>query len=378
MKLGAVIIVASLAANLGLGYMAWKRAQLHPAAADAAGTPEPAPAPAIAFPGPARAGDLKADELERRGFSPEVSRAIVRASIARQFAQRRAEIRYPDGVPFWKQGFPPDKDQQAALAAVDAEHTGLLQSVLGPGESLEAEEVRRAREWKYAGIPRERIKDVDAVEEEMRLRERSIFNLGSTISADERYRLSRQLTIDREARLAALLTPEQYEAYDLRNARHASRMISGVRELDLTEAEYLSLYRNNVALEETFRNVGAEPATRTLGMREARQLAYEHAQKLLDPERLHQYQKGTDPDYAEIARAVPEARTVEVWNLMRAATNETAIASAKGPLGPAEFAAINARIEDSKAKLRSLLGPEAAEKYFQTRHGKMWLTPRAP
>jgi hypothetical protein len=236
----------------------------------------------------------------------------------------------------------------------------------------------------YGNLPREKAealyrigRDYDALENELR-NEIGPFELPED---QEKLRL---LETERERDIAALLTPEERAAWDLRNSETASQLRYRMTQLDASEDEYRRIYALQKAFDAEFAPDKASPGPEGAAddfwhRREAAEAELEaQIRALVGEERYAAAALENDSDYTTARTAAerlglpPDAATRIVALREPAAAESSRIASDPS-LSPEQKNAALARIAaDIRAQVVRTLGPAAAEAYFK-RGAMNWL-----
>lgn len=379
MKLATLILAGSVALNVAL-------AAIFLGASSAPSVP-PAPAPrssapattAPAAPGPEtwtalQSGDFAAqrDRLRDEGFPPALVRSILTARIREGFAARRKALDNASAdVPFWKTTNP-SPAAQAELRALNKEEAKALRDLLGPDpDSGYSATLRR----QVPGLPDDKVDQLALIRSRFEEQRQDLYgNIRSgPPTPDDREKI-RALEKTQRADIAAVLTPAEFEDYQLRAGDVANNLRFNLSAFNANEAEFRALYR----LQQDFNDAHGDYP---MGQSSAEQRAWSEAQmKLtndikaaLGPERAADYERATDYNYQQstklIARlGLPPETANQVYAVQKdiqARSNSTTPAE-RGPL-----------VAEAQTKLTTLLGASGYEAYKQ--YGGSWiqyLTPR--
>ncbi len=241
------------------------------------------------------------ERLRAANFDDDTIRDLLWRRIKDRYVDREVALIEAQPRPeYWSQRYTITMrgplEQRAALRQLRLEQNAQLDALLGP--AAESAEDRRARERRFGPLPREtaeKLKDLFADYRDLAAEARAEMN-GFSLPSDRE-----DLALIEEARmadLAALLTPEQLEAYLVRSGPVGSRLRQTLTEFAPTETEFLSLYALQNAFEQQWGTSGP-------GMsREQRQAVIAARQELdaqiaatLGPERYADYQVLTHPQY---------------------------------------------------------------------------------
>lgn len=267
MKNRLPLLILSLLGNCAAAYTLWLRpaptvrtrsdapANQAGAVAETRSSPTvataPAPAPRVAATGPATAlwptladADPTAlrDRLLAAGWPRELVSAIVAARIDADFAARRtaAGLSGPN-ADFWISAFDRDPERQKASAKLWIEERQLLTSLLGSDYDYTPRRIAEAR-LRYGPLPVAKLAQIDALQSDyMEIR---VDANGMGMPALEDQKATNEL-LDREMAtdLAALLTPAEYEDYQLRASNIAQSLRGSLLGTDVTAEEFRALWQ---------------------------------------------------------------------------------------------------------------------------------------
>lgn len=353
MKVFLPLLLASLAVNAVLGALAVRQKSAAITAAPAApATPTTTSTPAFATrpppAAPATAGStreplwagLQVDafddaiaRLRAAGCPPREIAAVIRAMIQAWTMERRQALGFAnENLPYWK-GFtffansrPNDEMTKVWLEAQRIERTYLLTPELfGTDEA----QLRSYRE-RYGALDPEKLRRLAVLESEFNeksmqtmLASRSAQAGSERINADPAQQA--KLQEEREAALQAILSPEEYAAYEVRNGSVANSLRYRLEHFRPTEQEYLALY----AIEKKRRDDTNGTATLTPQQRKEANDAYQAEIKaVLGPDRYADYEAvskaGSDRLPALVTRLNLPLTTISAVNAVRDDTNTRA------------------------------------------------------
>jgi hypothetical protein len=318
--------------------------------------------------------------LRAAGFPPAEIRAIVAAEIGERFAARRKELTTAQTVtPYWKnQGFGSyDPKLTSALRALGREQSDLLKQLLGPDATSASDALRTSLLSRFGNIPPEKAEQLQSIVSdysEMRMQIYGTTN--GMILPEDRAKLA---LLDKEQRvdLAALLTPQELEEYDLRNSSTASLLRSKLATFNPTEDEFRALFKIQQAFDDQY------GSTMTMTMEQRRQYADAQKQLLpqfqavLAPDRFAAFQQAIDPAYQQINRLVarlelPPETSTQVVTLQKDIQQRAMAVQTARDISPddraAQLAALN---QEATAKLTQSLGARGFEAYKT--NGGSWL-----
>ncbi|RXK53621.1 hypothetical protein ESB00_18195 [Oleiharenicola lentus] len=350
MKALLPLLLVSLAANVALGTLLVR--QKSTATTTAPATPASAPTPAATThptpAAPATAGsaaptreplwaglpvdsfDEAITRLRAAGCPPREIAAVLRAMIQAWTMERRQALGFAnENLPYWKGSTffasprPNDEMTKVWLEAQRLERTYLLTPELfGTDEA----QLRNYRE-RFGALDLEKLRRLAVLESEFNeknmqrmLASRSSQAGASAYSPDPQQQ--EQAQKEREAAIQAILSPEEYAAYEVRNGSVANSLRFRLENFRPTEAEYLALY----AIEKRRRDATSGTTALTPQQRKEANDAYQAEIKAaLGSERYADYEAvsraGSDRLPALVHRLNLPLTTISAVNAVRDDTN---------------------------------------------------------
>lgn len=332
--------------------------------------------------------------LRKVGCPEETIRDLIIADLDKLFAPRVAALHSSTNEPkYWR------ADEKALVShiealqqlkkkrGVDFEKRQVVRELLGV--DLVSERLNAQGEEDFYGrrlgkaIPVEKVERVRQIieetnQQEMELRERSWLE-SDTLTAGDKEGL-RVLQAEKEQRLAALLSPEELEQYNLWFSPSAYKVRDSFYGMEATEQEFLSLYRLRQAFDERWANADAEnltPLQRQQWNAELKNMESQ-IQQALGPERYPLYVRAQDNDYRQLRTAAAEfglpaqaAEDVYLFKQTFAEQRQALMAeqSASPEAKQQMFKAMQAEAE--KAVIETI-GPKAYQFYLRNGAGQ-WL-----
>lgn len=397
-----LIFTVSLAANLALAaVVVQKRKASAPAAvgsqsqnapsanfSGAASSPSSSPtAAAEAFAVAAKTGDAVGvrDHLRALGLSEDVVRNVVRAIVGQRYTElQRSITAAQNSGAYWRSGPTPGnsfnfggmtREQRNQLRDASRAATKQLEEIMGP-DPLDPSGRR------FAFLPPDKAskaRDLDRDYSELRMQIMAETE-GFRVPADD----EKIAFLEKEQRndLAALLSPEELEAFDLRNSPTAGRLRSRLRDLDLSEGEYKALYAAQKTFDDKFASRGA-PGDRSSGgdqsqvRTQAQEQLNAEMKATLGEDRFNDYLRNQNNEYRTLEAAakrfnLPPTAVEQVFS----ARNQT-VASAQRisndpNLNPDQRRqALSTLAEQTRSQVRTTLGGEVADTYLK--NNMRWL-----
>jgi hypothetical protein len=330
--------------------------------------------------------DLKAlvANLRAAGFPPKVIRAIVAAMLDEQYAERRRKILGDQPAPpYWKAGSMLSmltSPQMSELRALAREEQDTLKQLLGP-DSATSELNRFIQQRMYGDLAPEKIDAVQRIQQDYN-------DLRSQIYADasggvmlpwDREKLA---LLDKEQRadLAAVLSPEELQQYDLRSSSTAQRLRTQLTYFNPTEQEFLAIYNLQSQFDQSHNSLtlGFQTSDQMRQRQADQQQLQEQIKAVLGDQRYVDYQQSTDYGFQAANRIVstlqlPQQNAVAAWNLQQSIQQQaSAIRADRGLPSDQRFQALAALGTQAEQQLTTLLTQQGADAYKQTPGGS-WL-----
>lgn len=318
-------------------------------------------------------GNLKTlvANLRAAGFPPAVVRAVTNQMISEQLGPAGTNL------PFWKQTSA-NPEYLAEQQQLNSRRLELFQDLLGPDARPSVTMDAATRERRFGQLSDDKVDKIEALN-------RDINDLRSKMyaerkSGDFQSVMSAQAAAEQEQRaeLAAILTPAELEQYEMRSSSAASRVMTNVKGIDITEAEYAALFRAQKAFESADpTRTGGALNQESMALRNAAQEEVnQQARAVLTDDRFYEYLKAADPSYARIAQFasnysnITPAMTYELSQIER--NYQTSMMTLARPLAGSNtmpsaerMAPLMAARKEYQEKLTTLLGAETATAYQQ-------------
>lgn len=328
-------------------------------------------------------------KLQAAGFPPAVVRAIVSAQVGESFAARRKALTASQGNrPFWVNDQPNDPKIQAALRELSKEQTKLMKELLGASandydDPSYAAMMRR----QFGDLPKDKIEMINRVRQDYSELTNDIYTAAGmggggpiTMTNEERAKIALLQKEQRED-IKQLLSPQEFEDYELRTNNTANSMRYNLSAFEPSEQEFRTIFALQRAFDEKFNTqslVGAQgtPAAQELMRQrtEAQKQLTAEIKAQLSPERAAEYERAIDYNYQQISRVVqrldlPKETAAQVWAVQKEIEQRSV---ALRSLPPADrndqLAALAA---EANARLISSLGQRGLDVYKQ--YGGYWL-----
>jgi hypothetical protein len=252
---------------------------------------------------------LYIENLRNFGCPDETIRDIIITDVAKLYARRRAELRAQ--APPQKFWHPVDALQadssglQAQLRALDQEQRDLIRELLGVDLRAEMTKYWNEEDYQNFGdeyLPADKKNEVQALQQKYDELEQDIYTRTRGLLLDEDQAALRTLRREREAELAALLTPEELEEYQLRHSETADNMRAQLVGFNVTEEEFRKIFRLQKSFDADFNQLfdptdDSAMEIKARAQEEAQAALNEELKKTLGPERYAEYVRAQDNDY---------------------------------------------------------------------------------
>ena len=326
-------------------------------------------------------GDLKtlAERLRSAGFPPAVVRAVVAALVDEKYAaQRKALLAKQDETPFWQRnGFGYDSKLMSALRDLSKQERDEMKSLLGPDGLADSNDERQAwQRRQYGDLPADKLEQMQAILSDYGDLRSDIYSKANGVMLPEDREKIALLEKEQRADLAAVLSPEELENYELRSSNTANTIRSQLSIFKPSEVEFRALFQATRAAEAQYGSlasgmVGSEQAGKI------RDTVLASLQTQLSPERYAELQQATDPKYQMTNRLVarlelPASSAVEAVAIQTDVQQRAQAIRRDTTLSPEQRTAQLAVLsQEATSKLSATLTPRGLEAYKQ--YGGFWL-----
>lgn len=357
-------------------------------------TPAPSPAAPAAAPAPApaardiwaglQAGDLAAqrDILQAEGFPPAAIRALLAAQLRERFAARRKAIEAAQPEqPYWRNPVP-DPQAQARLRELMTEEQKALRELLGP-DPITSHAARLRRE--FPRLAAEKIDLIAGIRE--RYDEQRLEVYGPTrgsLTPSEREKVN-QLEKAMRQEIAAVLSPDEFEDYELRTSNTSNQLRFSLGEFNATEAEFRALFRLQSAFDDQYRYVGGGQTVEQQRERsDAHRRLQEDIAATLGVARYADYQRATDYNFRQATALVsrlnlPPETALGLYAVQKdVEERRSSLYRSASPTQPVSREQLAALAADATARITTVLGGNQTATELYKQYGGSWLTNLVP
>lgn len=323
--------------------------------------------------------------LRAAGFPATMVRAIVEGEIERRFGPRLRELqRSVTDTPYWRQGSNSPLMGSAKIYEevnqIYRERARLLRDLLGRDALAYAGmDPSVAQRMQFGNLSQAKIDLVQRINDDYAemTSQVSAAMQGVTLPEDR----EKMALLEREKRndLAAVLTPDELAAYEMRTSQVTMRLRSALTIMDATEAEFRTIYQAYEPVKDvlypTMISSGfimMTSASDTSDKRtEATKQVNDQLKAALGDARYQQYQRANDNEFQQLYR-LGQRDSLPYDTLVRAYDVRTAVSEASNRIAndtaltpDAKRAALKDLAQDARTKLLSTLGPGAGPVYVE-------------
>ncbi|HEY0946480.1 MAG TPA: hypothetical protein VGD81_14480 [Opitutaceae bacterium] len=332
---------------------------------------------------------LNADDLETyvgnlraAGFPERTVRALANLALSERNTERRKALEgATEPRPYWREQSSwtsHDPKTQAALRELWREQRETLKRLFGSEPFEDSSQVLAWRERQYGSLSREKIEEVNRLQEDYRELTSEIHRAArGMLLAEDREKLA-FLEKEKLADLQAILNPDELLELQLRTSPTANRLRNEFRDVDLTEPEFRALHALRTPFDEQFSDpAGSRRPDQAEARRKAEEELHERYRSILGEERYAEYQRARDGNYNQLRRLtqrldLPKETAVRVHELQKSTEQRVNEIRRDAKLTPEERnARLGALAADAKGTISTALGARGYEAYLE--FGGYWL-----
>lgn len=335
-----------------------------------------------------RADDLRTmvARLREAGFPATIIRGIVNAEVQAQFSARmRAISRVVEETPYWRPPLTRSSNNPKLFEErqqIYRDRAKLLRELLGPNIYEDTTiDPSAAQRRMYGDLPQSKIDMIQRINEDYAEMTAQVRAAAQGITLPEDREKMALLEREKRADLAALLTPEELENYEMRSSTTAMRLRSTMTYMNATEAEFRTIFRIQHEYESRLYPPSTGGLTMyTSEMAQQRQAATNEMnariRAALGEARGTDFIRASNYDFQQMAQLAqrenrPMSDVARAYDLRESATKESARIGGDAALSPEQKRlALRSLAQNTKAQLSAALGPTAAETYAKS---AMWL-----
>ena len=328
--------------------------------------------------------------LRAFGCPDDTVKDIILTDLARVYAKRRTEIRARRPVAkFWQTGdlskSPAMLEVNRQLRDLDKELEALVLELLGVNFRTEMAKYGSEEEGSALNLSflaPEKQSAVQALHDKYAALEAEIFDRAQDLVLDEDQAELQGLQRQMEAELAQVLTPEEFQDYQLRNSGTARDLRSQLTGFEPSEGEFRKIFQLQKTFDDQFGQAfdPTDEAAHAIKLRaelQAGEALNEELRQTLGPQRFAEYQRTQDGDYRSLVQvaerfSLPREVAGSVYDMKLAAERQKALVEGNATLSDEQRGRILATIaKATEQSVAATLGENVYKSY--QRSAGQWL-----
>lgn len=345
--------------------------------ADSAIPTEPAPAPPNFNWASVESEDFKQyiQNLRDLGVPDETIRELIRAEIAKLYRPKMLALRPPSNPEkYWERNYGPYNQQTAEQrrqqTALYKEQAELLKSLLGEAPLTSEHPLTRI----FTNVPPDVLKQITELQGKMNEKQQALMEKTGGYMDGSSMADRRKIESEFLDEVAKLTSPEQVEAYKLRNSELSRSLRDELRAFSPTEEEFKAIFKAKEEAE------AARPVSSVTGaqVREAQAKVEATLAESLGLDRAKEYQLLQDYSFRQLAESgVAKESLLRIAEMKTAAETSARSIQRDAALSPEQrTAALQAIRAETEKELATLLGERRAKAYPGS--GGYWIRNLAP
>lgn len=316
--------------------------------------------------------------LRAAGFPPAVVRAIVSARVDRRFNERMKALASTMEVAYWK---PPvtnsfnnpkffEERQQ-----IYRDRSRMLRELLGD-EALAAAglDPTTAQRQQFGDLSKAKIEQVQRINDDYAEMISQVRAATQGIMLPEDRAKLALLEREKRADLAAILTPQELEDYEMRSSQITMRLRPALSLIDATEAEFRTIYRAQLPFADLLFPTDRGMFTQEIRQRreEAQKQVADQLKAALGQSRYAEFARAQHYEFQQLSRLtqrenIPIAAAVRAFDLRTSTSEESQrIANDRSLSNDQKLAAMQTLAQNTRTQLLSTLGPSIGPSYAQS------------
>ena len=272
----------------------------------------------------------------------ETIRDIIIADVAKLYARRRAAVR-ARGQPYrfwqtgdaWENGPAADPAIRKQLQGLDAEERALVKHLLGVDLATELAKFGNGdeeQERMYGFLSPEKRQQVLDLQARFDALEQEVYANSKGVMLDEDQEQLKAIQKQKEAELAAFLSPDELEEYQLRNSPTANGLRSQLTGFEPSEEEFRKIFKLQKTFDDEFSQAFDSTDDRQLEIKaraqqEAQDALNAEVKKALGPARYNEWVRAQDGDYRTLSQVaerfeLPQETTAKVYDMKQEAEKQ--------------------------------------------------------
>jgi hypothetical protein len=321
--------------------------------------------------------------LRAAGFSRSVILGILNARLEGRFTERMKALTGDlENTPYWKPDpmNSPGNKYWEEYSQIYRERSRMLRELLGDDSmAWGGSDVAAAQRRQFGNIPKEKIDMVQRINDDYAEMTSQIRASTQGITLPEDREKMALLEREKRADLAAVLSPQELEEYEMRSSPVTSRMRNTLSIMDANEAEFRAMFKVQQAFNDRVNPMmsGVISSRMMDDRREAQKEMNEQMKTVLSPERYNDYTRASNTEY-QLLHRLGQKDNIPTETLTRAfgirdgiAAESVKIADDTALTTEQKRAALTELAQKGRTQILSTLGPGAGETYAQSAR---WLT----
>ncbi len=232
--------------------------------------------------------------LRAFGCPESIIRDIIITDVARLYKSKKDAILNANPPKYWKKGYA--KDVMENINKLELEKKALVKDLLGVDYDEEVGKLMSTDmpepDLFIDFLSSEKQKQVKQIVEEYENRREAIVKRCKGIYLNKDEMESKQIEEDKNKALAAILSPDELNEFNIRNSEKAKELRDSFGKLDLTESEFRQIYQASIAFDEKLKNIGDN-----IDLSGAYKEHEEQLRRILGEERYKKYEMMLSADY---------------------------------------------------------------------------------
>jgi hypothetical protein len=277
------------------------------------------------------------------------------------------------------------REWQRQEREIDREKRRLIQELVGVDlvrERLKLKGYEDYYERRLAFLPEDKRDSVRQILDKYDEQERDLkdHDPSDPLSPQDKAQL-RNLTEERRAELAKLLSPEEQQQFELWLSPSANTVRYGLYGMNATEEEFQAVYPLQRAFDDKWgdpEDVSTQDSATLLAWQQEREQLQAQVRDRLGGQRFAEYQRGADPDFHALNATVsrfnlPRETAAEAYEVKRTVQQMTASLQARPQIhAEARQQAVQDMAKETEFKLRQLLS-NSGFRYYQQHGSTDWV-----
>jgi tetratricopeptide (TPR) repeat protein len=326
--------------------------------------------------------------LRSIGCPEETIRDIIIADVNKLFEDRKKALKKPEkAFKFWETGMSGmmggmmDPEAIAAQQALAAEKKALIRQLLGIDyeDKVNIMAAFNPFERMLDFLPAGKQNQIMEIYQQMQAKQVEAFKGGTPDEVDMKKMQEAQK--DLEKQIAGILTPEEFEKYQLTLSQTAMTMRMTMDGFEPSEQEFREIFKVQKAFDDQYGLMGMGLGGDAEGQKkrsEAEAARQEQMKSILGDQRYADYQRETDFQFKALSKVadrqgLPKESAVQVWDMKKVAEQEANRVRSDSSLNPQQRqAALQAVRAETERSISKVLGDDGFGSY-KKQNGAWWL-----